>query len=60
MSKRWWRPARLVFLTVHEVADFRAALPAITGNQAGSLLSSYLPTFWVEHALRLKETFLIR
>jgi len=29
MSKRWWRPARLVFLTVHEDADFaRAALDA--------------------------------
>jgi DNA-binding NarL/FixJ family response regulator len=27
MSKRWWRPARLVLLTVHEDADFaRAAL----------------------------------
>src|SRR5580704_13876913 len=29
MSKRWWRPAHLVFLTVHEDADFaRAALDA--------------------------------
>ena len=29
MSKRWWRPAGLVFLTVHEDADFaRAALDA--------------------------------
>jgi DNA-binding NarL/FixJ family response regulator len=29
MSKRWWRPARLVFLTVHEDAGFaRAALDA--------------------------------
>jgi DNA-binding NarL/FixJ family response regulator len=29
MSKRWWRPARLVFLTIHEDADFaRAALDA--------------------------------
>ena len=35
MSKRWWRPARLVFLTVHEDADFaRAALDA-----AGSAMS---------------------
>ena len=48
MSKRWWRPARLVFLTVHEDADFaRAALDAgrlgyvVKARLASDLLGSF-------------------
>ena len=48
MSKRWWRPARLVFLTVHEDADFaRAALDAgglgyvLKARLASDLLGSF-------------------
>ena len=45
MSKRWWRPARLVFLTVHEDADFaRAALDAGGLGYVVNLTSS--PLFW--------------
>jgi len=52
MSKRWWRPARLVFLTVHEDADFaRAALDAgrlgyvVKARLASDLLGSF-PCEW--------------
>ena len=48
MSKRWWRPARLVFLTVQEDADFaRAALDAgglgyvVKARLASDLLGSF-------------------
>ena len=65
MSKRWWRPARLVFLTVHEDADFaRAALDAgglgyVVKARLASDLLGFLPCEW-DGASRLEEAPLPR